>query len=139
MPRPRAPHSCDKGGCTATAPAGQPRCDRHTERTHDDRRPSAAARGYDRQWRQIRADYLRRHGHACECSGCDACLHTERLVGCDRVDPSPHVDHRHGLGPGVDDRDIALQVLCPPCHSSKTARVDGGFGNPRRPRTGAAR
>jgi 5-methylcytosine-specific restriction protein A len=29
-----------------------------------------------------------------------------------------------------------LQGLCKPCHDRKTTRHDGGFGNPRIPRTG---
>lgn len=40
------------------------------------------------------------------------------------------VDHIDGNS-GNNDRSN-LQALCVPCHSRKTARFDGGFGNPKR-------
>lgn len=40
-----------------------------------------------------------------------------------------HVDHVNG--DASNNAMTNLQPLCAPCHSRKTAREDGGFGNPR--------
>lgn len=41
-----------------------------------------------------------------------------------------HVDHVDG--DPSNNTMSNLQPLCAPCHSRKTAKEDGGFGNPRR-------
>ncbi len=41
-----------------------------------------------------------------------------------------HVDHINGDA-SRHVQDTALQTLCRSCHSVKTAREQGGFGNPR--------
>lgn len=47
-----------------------------------------------------------------------------------RTCAASHVDHIDG---NSSNNDLSnLQGLCRPCHSAKTAREDGGFGNPRR-------
>lgn len=46
-----------------------------------------------------------------------------------RTRAASHVDHKDG---DSRNNDLAnLQGLCRPCHSAKTAREDGGFGNRR--------
>lgn len=46
-----------------------------------------------------------------------------------RTRAASHVDH---IDADTSNNDLSnLQGLCRPCHSSKTAREDGGFGNRR--------
>jgi 5-methylcytosine-specific restriction protein A len=61
-------------------------------------------------------------------------------VDCGR--PATTADHapvsrRDLVAAGVTDPDADrfLQSRCTPCHSRRTATVDGGFGNPIRPGT----
>ncbi len=82
-------------------------------------RPSAAARGYDRTWREYRAAYLADPAHAL----CRRCLEDGRATEATVVD---HVrPHRGDLALFWDPANH--QPLCKPCHDSKTAREDGGF------------
>jgi 5-methylcytosine-specific restriction enzyme A len=81
-----------------------------------ERRESAAARGYGRQWRKARAAYLAVHPLCvmCEAAG--------------DVTPATVVDHRvHHEGP--HDRlfwdQENWQSLCKRCHDRKTARERG--------------
>lgn len=73
-----------------------------------DRRASAARRGYDREWEEIRADQI-----AWEpwCQRCGA--------------PASHADHirprRQFANRAAADLPNNLQSLCASCHSSKTA------------------
>lgn len=89
-----------------------------------DGRPSAAARGYDAQWRRFRLSYLRRHPL------CVECLEQQRAV------EAVHVDHVIALEKGGAKYDESnLQGLCPHHHSVKTCREDGGFGrDPKAPK-----
>lgn len=76
------------------------------------RRPSAAAQGYDAEWRRIRAEHLAQFPNC---------------VSCGR--PGSHVDHRIPLKQGGTHDHSNLQTLCAGCHSRKTASQDGGFGH----------
>ncbi|MGA6183373.1 HNH endonuclease signature motif containing protein [Stenotrophomonas sp. NPDC077421] len=58
---------------------------------------------------------------------CVACMAEGRTTA------ASHVDHRDGDSRNNDLSN--LQGLCRPCHSAKTAREDGGFGNRRASRT----
>jgi len=71
-------------------------------------------RGYDREWRAIRARHLS------DRPACARCGSRTRL----------HVDHvRPHRGIDALRLDPAnLQTLCVSCHSRKTATADGGFG-----------
>jgi 5-methylcytosine-specific restriction protein A len=70
-----------------------------------DTRPSAAARGYGREWQGIRYRFLRRNP---ECAMC----------GQPATEPHHLVPRRHG---GTDD-ESNLIPLCKPCHSRITKR-----------------
>jgi 5-methylcytosine-specific restriction protein A len=71
------------------------------------------------EWHRARALALRRDGKLCQACG----------------DTASHVDHIVARAAGGASLDLAnLRSLCAGCHSRKTARADGGFGN----RKGAA-
>lgn len=104
----------------------------------DQRRGSAASRGYGSRWAKARETFLRQRP-LCECDECQA-------LG--RLEPATVVDHitPHKLKAALDGGDAdavrAAQVLfwdsgnwmpmAKRCHDKKTAREDGGFGNRRR-------
>lgn len=102
-------------------PAADPAEPTRPRAAHDDR-PSAHARGYDRRWRRARAAFLQLHPLCADCE-------QRGLVTVATV-----VDH---VRPHKGDQDLFWdetnwQPLCGPCHSTKTAREDGGFGNRQR-------
>jgi|ERR1035437_489561 5-methylcytosine-specific restriction protein A len=117
---------CTSPGCGTLVPNG--RCDEHRSQARydsDSRRPNANQRGYDARWQVTRRAYLNTHP-LCESVECMALPEWRRPDATD-------VDHVEGRGPKASDgHDHAqLQALCHPCHSTKTAKQDGGFG--RRP------
>jgi len=79
-------------------------------------RPSSTARGYDAAWRVLRDAYLASNP-ICQFLGCGL--------------PATDVDHIISKRVGGADDPTNLQSLCHRHHSAKTARTDGGFGNPR--------
>lgn len=87
----------------------------------DDRRGSAAARGYGRKWQEARAAFLAAHP-LCQCEECDE--------GRLRLTPATIVDH---IVAHKGDRKLFWdrknwQAMSKPCHDRKTALEDGGFG-----------
>lgn len=100
--------------CGNIVPHGQLcECQEKTKRErnarHDARRPSAAHRGYNHEWREARADYLQAHP-------------TCRLCG----NPASLVDH---IIPHRGDKRLFWtranwQPLCTPCHSSTKQRQE---------------
>lgn len=72
-------------------------------------------RGYGSEWRKIRNAFLAMHR---DCERCG--------------DKAECVDHRIPKARGGTDTRDNLQALCNSCHSAKTNREDGGFGNVRR-------
>lgn len=115
----RARRACAEPGCPTVIDAGT-RCPTHTRRAPD-RRPTAAARGYDRRWGAKRTAYLRAHP-GCQHPGCD--------------EPATDVDHRDGRGPTGDNRWSNLAGLCHRHHSQRTARDQPGGWNTRQTPTG---
>jgi len=111
-------------------PAGQP-CPHcagvaaERKRQIDRARGTAASRGYDARWQKYRAAFLREHP-LCECPDCQA--------GRLRVRAASVVDHiiPHRGDPVLFWDPANHQAMAADCHRSKTAREDGGFGNPRR-------
>jgi len=107
-------HPCATPGCPALVKPGQPRCPGHT-RQHEQqdraRRGNSTARGYDEQWRQLRAEYARAH------PWCEACALDGLRVAV------AIVDHRQPIrrgGARLDPRN--LESLCRSHHGKKTAR-----------------
>ena len=97
------------------SPAQQSEADRR--RAHD----RTKVRHYNsRRWFHLRNAYLATHP-LCEC-------------GCLR--PATVVDHRrpHNGDPALLFAWDNLQAMTKTCHDAKTAKHDGGFGNPVRPR-----
>ncbi len=81
-------------------------------------RPTAAKRGYGRDWQAARLSFLAEHPLCVECQ------RSGRVVAATVVDHKrPHKGDR-GL---FWDR-ANWQPLCEHCHNRKTARQDGGFG-----------
>lgn len=94
-------------------------CDLHRparDHGYDEKRPSAAGRGYGRVWQRIRAIVLSRAG-----------IPRERWS-------EYVVDHRPPFNPAVepDHMKYELVPMLLKDHSQKTARSDGAFGNTRR-------
>ena len=117
----RPKHPCKHPGCGELVTGTY--CDVHTPQPMD-YRGSAASRGYGRTWQRESKAYLSRHPWCMEC---------ERKG---KRTPATEVDHKKphkGDARLFWDRDN-WQGLCHRCHSIKTAKEDGGFGNRRPPR-----
>lgn len=115
--RPKTP--CRQPGCPALVdkPGYCPKHKRAEYKRCDAGRPSAAKRGYSRNWRCLRLMVLRRQP-ICATEGCDR--------------PAEHVDHIVPLWRGGTNELSNLRGLCRFCHARKTAAADGGFGNQRK-------
>jgi 5-methylcytosine-specific restriction protein A len=115
-----APTPCRYPGCPALLSVPG-HCEAHkqqTQRKQDERRGSAASRGYGHRWRKARDAFLRAHPLCAEC---------ERRG---RVTAANEVDH---IRPHKGDQAMFWdssnwQSLCKTCHSTKTAAEDGGYG-----------
>jgi 5-methylcytosine-specific restriction enzyme A len=118
MPK-RAARPCAAPGCSQLVRGRGGWCEAHkAQRTQvtDQRRGSAAGRGYDRRWRKLRLMYLRTHPL---CVSCQADGITTQAT---------EVDHIRRRRAGGGDEWDNLQALCKPCHSRKTAAE--GRGDP---------
>jgi 5-methylcytosine-specific restriction protein A len=110
--RPCATHRCPgraKNGryCAKCAKRAQ-------KRRAPEKRASSAKRGYGANWRKIRAAHLKKHPLCVVCG-----------------EPATNVDHIIPLAKGGTNASSNLQSMCHSCHSRKTAKHDGGFGNAR--------
>jgi len=107
---------CPTGRCPNILKAGERRCADHAHlivAPSEGLRGTSTERGYDATWQKMRKLILHRD------PVCRAC---ERKA-------AEEVDHIVPLAKGgarLDARN--LQGLCKPCHSTKTATEDGGFG-----------
>lgn len=107
---------CAHAGCPALVEYGK--CDEHRKQA-EQRRGSAHERGYGKRWQAARAGWLREH---------PLCAEHERQG---LIAAGNEVDH---IIPHRGDMTLFWQrsnwqTLCKACHSSKTAREDGGFGH----------
>lgn len=130
--RPSSP--CAEPGCNALTTRG--RCDQHrrtvVSRTYERERATAAQRGYGSRWRKASAAFLRAHP-LCQCDECqEGKLRVRASVVTDHKVP-----HRGDMRLFWDSSN--WQALSKTCHDAKTAREDGGFGNPGARRGGAGR
>lgn len=106
---------CASPNCPALV-RGRRFCDAHAKQ-YNARRGSAASRGYTPAWARLSRAYRRAHPL------CEYCLQNSRVVA------SECVDHIVPKARGGTDEASNLRALCASCHSRKTARHDGGFGN----------
>lgn len=90
------------GPCAVHARPAMPPPDK--PRLYDDRRGSSTQRGYDRQWRKKRAEFLRRFPI------CRLCMRSKAVL----------VDHIRPKVMGGSDDEYNLQALCTRCHNIKT-------------------
>ena len=109
---------CSYPGCREYAVKGSLYCQKHRpvkQNRSRDTRPSAAKRGYGREWQNIRKIILAEYG-----------IPKERW-------PLYDVDHNPPYNPDVDPNHWNYELI-PRLHSEhsrKTAKQDGGFGNPK--------
>nr|DAY45641.1 MAG TPA: HNH endonuclease [Caudoviricetes sp.] len=110
-------HPCAYIGCQALT--REKYCKRHQERPKE-LRASAYRRGYTSRWSKESRAFLALHPWCAECA-----RHGKTV-------PAELVDHirPHKGDIGLFWNRSNWQALCWSCHSSKTAREDGGFGNP---------
>lgn len=127
--RPKRP--CSKPGCKELVDKG--RCAAHQVaadvqrkaevRRYDQERGTAAQRGYDARWTWYSRQYRK------ENPLCVDCLARGILTS---VEHGGHVDHIKAVS-GSDDplfwEPSNHASRCHSCHSAKTAREDGAFGN----------
>jgi 5-methylcytosine-specific restriction enzyme A len=122
---PRSPMKpCSHVGCGRLVTSGA--CDVHRkerkqlyEQTPE--RKASKSLYATKRWLDLRVTVLR------ACPLCVECKKHGQLTA------AQHVDHIKPHGGDIDlffDEDN-LQSLCKPCHSRKTAKEDGGFGNAR--------
>ena len=131
-------HICAYAGCHRPVPIEEKYCPLHKERgkQYEEERMrksraicekrrvaifgSSASRGYGSRWRKVRERFLMEHPLCVEC------------LKEGRITPATDVDHivPHKGNPDLFWDYDNLQALCHKCHSRKTAKEDGGFGNP---------
>ncbi len=114
---------CAHPGC-AELVRGSSYCPHHMPQPRNGRnrqrfRQNAGERGYGAEWRAIRAEVLTRHGIP---------RHQWHLYA---------VDHRPRYNKAIepDHRKYELVPMLKSEHNRKTARDDGGFGNPKKGRS----
>lgn len=108
---------CAKPGCPAATYGRY--CAHHgreESRRYERQRGTSVQRGYGGQWRKLRNAVIARDPICTDCGRA----------------PSTDADHKTPRSQGGQDTMENLTGKCHACHSSKTARRDGGFGNPVR-------
>lgn len=143
---PARPKSICRTPCCGKLLDAPGHCDKHRKaerKEQDERRGTAAERGYDSKWAKARIFYLRKH---------PLCVHCQRER---RVTAANVVDHiiPHKLKEAIDSGNDARierarelfwnsagnwQSLCTMHHNQKTATEDGGFGRPQKAPYGTA-
>jgi 5-methylcytosine-specific restriction protein A len=112
---------CQYPGCRKYATKGSCYCEEHTRNVERDTAPrvSSYRQGYTKAWQRARKAFLIDHPLCVEC------------MKQGRYTPATEVDH---IKPHKGDKNLFWDIhnwqsLCHACHSRKTAREDGGFGN----------
>lgn len=126
----RSMHFCNHHGCNelttnkycAKHQAEQIEQEKIRRNLHDQTRGSSTKRGYGYKWQEASKGYLAHHPL------CEECLQNNKLVPAKLVD---HIVPHKGNQKLFWDR-TNWQALCVDCHAVKTAKEDGGFGNPVR-------
>jgi 5-methylcytosine-specific restriction protein A len=111
-------HPCGFPGCPKLVDSANRRCEKHRikERKEiDQRRGSAAHRGYDARWRASRRGFLSTHPLCMECQRMGV-ITTATVV--DHIIP-------HRGDPSLFWDQSNWQAMCKQCHDRKTAKADG--------------
>ena len=111
---------CSEPGCPELTKAGKCSEHRKAARRRSERgRPSAVERGYGKAWRKTRTAFLRAFPTCIDCG--------------DVATVADHAPRTRAdlIAQGAPDPDAFehLEPRCASCHSSKTGREDGGYGN----------
>ncbi|WP_141304364.1 HNH endonuclease [Moorella sp. E306M] len=107
MPK-RLPTPCNYPGCPNLVEPGERYCPEHKTqhyRRQNERRGTAAQRGYDARWQKVREMYLRQHPlcEMCEREG--------------RVTPATMVHHKQPIRHGGEVLNMEnLMAVCRACH-----------------------
>lgn len=108
---------CSEPGCGELTVRGRcPDCERAARGRRERHRESKADRGYPRNWRRIRANFLRAH-ERCECDDCLRIPEFERPV-------ATVVDHRDGDPSNCKFEN--LRAMTKAHHDRRTARDQPG-------------
>lgn len=110
----RAPVACHRPGCNGTVTNGKCTVCGPRRSSYEDRRGSAASRGYDREWQRLRLMVLRREPLCRMCADLGV------------ITPATDVDHIIPKRDGGPDTFENLQPLCHGHHSQKTATEKTG-------------
>lgn len=116
-----APSPCSRPGCAALT--RERFCPAHRKayrKESDQRRGSAAKRGYGPRWQRARKAFLQTNPL------CAICLAEGKVEAAEVVDHK--IPHRGDMALFWDKRN--WQALSKACHDRKTAREDGAFGRP---------
>lgn len=108
---------CANAGCPNLVVRGY--CDVCSGQAYEAQRPTSTQRDYGARWRKVRDAFLAANPWCCDPYG----RHKEKPVKAHQV------DHKLPRKFGGTDDPSNLQGFCDSCHSIKTAKEDGGFGN----------
>jgi 5-methylcytosine-specific restriction protein A len=112
-----SPHPCRHPGCGTLIRGSRGFCEEHqaqARKRQDELRPSAARRGYGKDWRRRRAEYLEEHPFCVRPLAGGRSCQAETTV----------VDHIVPLAEGGADDEGNWQALCKTCHDSWKQRHD---------------
>jgi 5-methylcytosine-specific restriction protein A len=120
----KPPRKCSEPSCRTKITSRSSVCPEHL-RQRDRQRGTSSQRGYGGQWRKIRARFLKEH------PWCEDCLAQGRITRASEI------DHKIRLRDSGTNRWENLSAVCRACHSCRTAKYDGGYGNlPRKGKLG---
>lgn len=118
--------ACREPGCVGYAVHGSPYCQAHAAEHARSFRSAEHRKAAARLYRTGQWQALRRHQLTMQ-PFCAECLKAGKYMLASEVDHV--VPHRNDEALFYDP--LNLQSLCHSCHSTKTAREDGGFGRAR--------